>query len=196
MRFHRTAVVMALSLTVPFGLQACAAPAGTSGASSTAATEVNPAGDIPDNQAFITTTGPTSKYQVQVPEGWAETRTGTSLSYTDKLNSIAIEEGRAPSAPTVKSVTADQVPLLKHSARNMVLTDVSEFSLPGGRGVLIRYTDDSAPDPVTGKIRRQSVERYLFWKNGTLASLTLAGPTGADNVDPWAKVSGSFRWLK
>jgi hypothetical protein len=40
----------------------------------------------------------------------------------------------------------------------------------------------------------EAVERYVFWNAGSEATLTLAGPRGADNVDPWRTVSDSLRW--
>ena len=52
------------------------------------------------------------------------------------------------------------------------------------------------PDPVTGKVYRDEVERYEFYRNGTESVLTLAGPVGADNVDPWRTVTNSFQWLR
>ena len=39
-----------------------------------------------------------------------------------------------------------------------------------------------------------AVERYEFWKAGTEVVLTLSGPQGADNVDPWRIVTDSFGW--
>ena len=198
MRFHPTAAVLAAALAGVLGVTARSAPQSQApaGPASASATESNPAGDIPDTQAFVTATGPSGKYQLQVPEGWAESRHGTSVSYTDKLNSISVDEMLATAAPTLQSVTGQEVPQLKSSTSNFAIKDVTAFTLPGGTGTLIRYQADSTPDPVTGKVRRQALERYLFWKNGTRADLTLAGPQGADNADPWAKVSGSFRWLK
>ena len=200
MKCHPTAVVLAVSLTAVLGLSACSTPqtpaGSTPGQSSAAATDANPAGDIPDNQAYVAATAPSSSYTLEVPEGWAETRTGSSITYTDKLNSITVDEAPAPAAPTVQSATSNDVPQLQKSTPNMAIGDVTGFSLPGGKGVRIRYQADSGPDPVTQKVRRQAVERYLFWKNGTVAALTLAGPQDADNADPWAKVSGSFRWLR
>jgi hypothetical protein len=40
----------------------------------------------------------------------------------------------------------------------------------------------------------QSVERYEFFRNGHTVTLTLAGPVGADNVDPWRRITDSFAW--
>ena len=42
----------------------------------------------------------------------------------------------------------------------------------------------------------EAVERYTFWSSGVEAVLTLAGPKGADNVDPWRTVSDSLRWQR
>jgi hypothetical protein len=37
--------------------------------------------------------------------------------------------------------------------------------------------------------------RYLFFKNGKIAALTLSAPIGADNVDQWARIAKSFKWV-
>jgi hypothetical protein len=47
---------------------------------------------------------------------------------------------------------------------------------------------------VTGKVVRDAVERFEFWKAGEEAILSLSGPQGADNVDPWQIVSDSLHW--
>lgn len=59
--------------------------------------------------------------------------------------------------------------------------------------MLFHYTGDSAADPVTSKVVRDAFEQYTFWRAGTLVELTLAGPSNADNVDPWRIVSDSVR---
>ncbi|XAS66414.1 hypothetical protein V3C33_13035 [Micrococcaceae bacterium Sec5.7] len=193
---HRTAAMaLAASLTVVIGVAACSSPAQPGIAASSSAIEANQGGDIPDNQAFITVKAASGAFDVQVPEGWAETRRGTSISFTDKLNSVALDQSAARAAPTVQSVASRDVSQLLKSAPNFVLKDVTTFTRAGGSGVRMRYTADSVPDPVTHKTVQEAVERYLFWSQGRLAVLTLASPDGTDNVDPWAKVSGSFRWL-
>ena len=157
-------------------------------------TESNPPGDIPDNQAFVTYPGVSRHYTVEVPEGWARTSSGGSASFTDKLNAITAVETAASSAPTVASATATQVPALASSVPKFQLVKVAKFTRAGGTGVLITYLADSSANPVTGKVVRDAVESFLFWNNGQLVTLSLSGPQSADNVDPWAKVSGSFRW--
>ena len=159
-------------------------------------TESNPPGDIPDNQAFVTYTGKSGDYTVKIPEGWARTANGSSASFTDKLNTIAVSESAAATAPTVKSTNKDVVPQLQQSTPSFSLDTVSMFTLPGGSGPLITYKVDSAADPVTNKVVRDAVERFTFWNNGKQVVLTLTGPENADNVDPWALVSESFAWAK
>ena len=53
---------------------------------------------------------------------------------------------------------------------------------------------DSAPDPVTARVRRDDVQRYEFWRAGVEAVVVLSGPVGADNADPWRTITDSFRW--
>ena len=166
----------------------------TSPAPSPAVTESNPPGDIPDNQVFVTYRGTSGHYTVEVPEGWARTSSVDSASFTDKLNGVIAAETAASTAPTTASATATQVPALAATVPKFQLVKVTTFTKAGGSGVLITYLGDSPANPVTGKVVRDAVESYLFWKNGRLVTLSLSGPQTADNVDPWAKVSGSFRW--
>jgi hypothetical protein len=60
--------------------------------------------------------------------------------------------------------------------------------------VVITYDANSTPNSVTGRQYRLEELRFEFAKNGVEAVLTLAGPVGSDNVDPWRLVSESFRW--
>ena len=160
------------------------------------ATESNPPGDIPDNQAFVAYVSTTGGFTVKVPEGWARTTNGTTVVFTDKLNSVRVEESTSASAPTVASATSADVAALKAAQPQFQLKAVTTFTRPGGTGVLITYLTDSAPDPVTNKVVRDAVERYVFWKSGRLVVLSLVGPVNADNVDPWRKVTESFGWTR
>lgn len=156
------------------------------------ATESNPPGDIPDNQAFVTFRAP--GFSVKVPEGWARSNTASTTSFTDKLNRIEVTPSRASTAPTTQSVTARVVPELSRTVPRFATGKVSEASRPAGHVVLITYQGDSAQDPVTGKVVRDAFERYVFYQSGKQMALTLVGPVNADNVDPWKIVSDSFRW--
>jgi hypothetical protein len=46
------------------------------------------AGDIPDNQVFITYKG--AGYTIKVPEGWTRSGSGSTVTFRDKDNSIRI----------------------------------------------------------------------------------------------------------
>jgi hypothetical protein len=159
------------------------------------APEVNSAGDIPDDQVFVPYKPPSKAFEVSVPEGWAQTSNGGAITFTDKLNSITISSTSSQSAPTVQSATSNEVPQIESSVQNYSAGDVTTVQRSAGDAVLITYEADSAKDPVTGKVVRDAVERYEFFRNGTEVILTLSGPVGADNVDPWKIVTDSFKWL-
>ncbi len=156
--------------------------------------EVNPAGDIPDNQAFVAYSPPSGGYSVKVPEGWARSESGAAVTFTDKLNSIRMETVAAPNAPTVSSAERDEVPAIKAASKNYEAGKVTAITRTSGSVILIAYRADSAPNAVTGKVIHLDVERYEFWRGGNEVVLTLSGPVGADNVDPWRIVTDAFGW--
>ena len=163
-------------------------------AASRNAPEVNPAGDIPDNQVFVPYSPPGGRFTVKVPEGWGRTARAGTVSFTDKLNTISMETRPAPAAPTVASARQAELPAIRSASRRYEPGSVTQVRRAGGDVVLVTYKADAPADPVTGKVVHDAVERYEFWRGGTEAILTLAGPVGADNVDPWRIVSDSFRW--
>jgi hypothetical protein len=175
------------------------APAATAAAPGSSAVnpnapEVSPSGDIPDNQAFVEYAPAGAGYAIKVPEGWARTdKGGGTVSWTDKLNSIQVESHPAATAPTPQSVQADVGPTLA-KLPGYKAGQASTVDRTAGKAVLVTYSADSSPDPVTGKVVHDAVERYSFWKNGKQVDVTLSGPTGADNVDPWKIVTDSLRW--
>jgi hypothetical protein len=189
----------ALGLTVAFGviltLAACTPTSSEQPQAGPEASEVNPAGDIPDDQVFVTFTADSGDYSVKVPEGWARTDNGPSTTFTDKLNSITVEETSADTAPTVESARQNEVASIQASSKKFELGDVKPFERAGGGGVEVTYQEDSAANEVTGTVQRDAVQLFLFWKNGRQVALTLSGPRGADNVDPWNIVTKSFTWL-
>jgi len=163
-------------------------------AASRNAPEVNPAGDIPDNQVFVPYSPPGGRFTVKVPEGWGRTARAGTVSFTDKLNTISMETRPAPAAPTVASARQAELPAIRSASRRYEPGSVTQVRRAGGDVVLVTFKADAPADPVTGKVVHDAVERYEFWRGGTEAILTLAGPVGADNVDPWRIVSDSFRW--
>ena len=118
------------------------------------------------------------------------------LYRTEAVTALQRDAARAAAAPTVASARTAEVPQIQGSAHGFSLTGISTVSRSAGTAVLIRYSADSQPDPVTGKVYKDTFERYEFYRNGTEAALLLGGPAGADNVDPWRTVTNSFRWLR
>jgi hypothetical protein len=158
-----------------------------------AATESNPPGDIPDNQAFVAFSVPGGRVSVKVPEGWARSTSATGTVFSDKLNRIEVAVSKSP-PPTAASVTRDDVVKLQKSVPRFTLDKVSTTKRNAGPVVLVTFQGDSAQNPVTGKVVRDAFERYIYYGNGQRLDLTVSGPTNADNVDPWRIVSDSVAW--
>jgi hypothetical protein len=162
--------------------------------SSTAAAESNPLGDIPDDQVFVPYSPADDAFSVQVPEGWARSDLSDGVSFTDKLNTVAVQEMTGRPEPTPDTVLAGELADIAASGRAVKIGTAESVTLPSGPTVHGTYSEDSAPDPVTKRVVRDDVELYVFWRAGTEVLLTLSGPHGADNVDPWAQISRSFAW--
>ncbi len=160
------------------------------------ATESNPPGDIPDNQAYVPFTPAGGLVSVKIPEGWARVAKGRTTSFSDKLNRVEVSVTDAPSTPTPASVQAKDVAALSSQVSKFTMGTISTVSRAGQTAILVTYQGDSAPDEVTGKVVRDAFERYIFTRGRTRVDLTLSGPTNADNVDPWRNVSDSVKWLR
>jgi hypothetical protein len=155
--------------------------------------ETNPPGDIPDSQVFVTYTSPAG-FSLKVPEGWALTELPDGASFADKYGRIDIALAGAASAPTAKGVGREEVAKLVKSGRAVRISAIRQITLPAGPAVLIVYTSNSDPNAVTDKQIRLENNRYLFYRAGHEAALTLSAPAGADNVDQWQLMANSFRW--
>jgi len=158
------------------------------------APEKNPPGDIPDTQVFVAYRSADGQYQLEVPEGWARSTQGADVSFVDKLDGIRVAITPAPAAPTAASARTNEVATLLKSGRAVQVDKVQDVQLPAGAAVLVEYSSNSDPDPVTNKQVRLENNMYLFFQNGKLATLTLWAPLGADNVDQWQRIAQSFRW--
>jgi hypothetical protein len=184
---------------VLLALGATACGSSSSGGSATKAPNPNtkessPAGDIPDNQAYVAFTPPGGGFSVKVPEGWAQRTAGGAVAFTDKLNTIRIESRAATAPLTVQRARSAELSRLAHSVKGFKAGTVGTVSRKAGTAVRITYLASSPADPVTGKTVTDAVERYVFFHNGRAVVLTLSGPKGADNVDPWRLVTDSVRW--
>jgi hypothetical protein len=173
------------------------APSGSGAGSSTLSTsapESNPAGDIPDNQAFVPITLAAGLFTLSVPEGWARTAEGAASIFTDKLNTVRIETRPTEAAPNTESVSVDELPGIASSTPNFHAGTVTAVRRNAGQVMLITYQGSSPPNSVSGKTQTDAFERYEYWHAGQAIILTLSGPVGADNVDPWRTITDSLRW--
>lgn len=157
------------------------------------APEKNPPGDIPDSQVFIDYVAPGGA-RLRVPEGWARSDAPDGASFADKYDGVALRIRSAAHSPTMKEAKGAIVARLKKEGRAVKVSAVRMVHLPAGDAVRIVYSSNSEPNLVTGKQIRLENERFLFFKNGKLATLNLYAPFGADNVDQWRLMSSSFRW--
>jgi len=155
--------------------------------------EHNPPGDIPDDQVFIVYKSPLG-FSLKVPEGWGRIDRSDGAAFADKYDTIDIAVTSAQSPPTIESVARGETAELERTGRAVKIAKIKEVRLRAGPAVVIVYSSNSAPNPVTGKQIRLENERYLLYHAGRLATLDLSAPLGADNVDQWQLISESFRW--
>ncbi len=183
-----------LAIVLPLAIAGCGGSGTTTSVDPNAA-EVSPPGDIPDNQAFVPYSPPGAGYTVTVPEGWSRSTQGGAVTFSDKLNSIQLDSGPASAAPTVADGQAE-LQKLASSIPGFSPGQVSTVQRKSGPALLITYKGDGPPDPVTGKTITDAFERYEYFQGGKLGIVTVSGPDGADNVDPWMIVTDSFKWAQ
>jgi len=195
----KRAALAAGAVIVAIGAAGCGASSSAGGGqaskpSNTNAPEVNPAGDIPDNQAYVAYAPPGGGFTVKVPEGWSRSNAAGFVVFTDKLNAIGIESKAARAPLSAGQARRVELPKLATSVNGFQAGTVSTVARKAGTAVRITYLAKAKTDPVTGKTGQDAVERYVFFHNGKDIILTLSGPKGADNVDPWKIVTDSVTW--
>ncbi len=182
---------------VAIGAAGCGnSSSGANGAANPNAPEVSPPGDIPDNQAFVPYTPPGAHFSVKVPEGWSRTASGGAVTFTDKLNAVRIERVNAGAPLTPGQAQRVVLPKLAHTVKGFQAGTVNSVSRSGANAVRITYLATAKQNGVTGKTGQDAVERYVFFHKGHDVVLTLSGPKGADNVDPWRLISDSVTWTR
>lgn len=177
------------SAPAPAAKPSCGSSTSSAGSSEAASAAQ---GDIPDNQQFLTFRNRAGGYSLSYPEGWARSGNGNEVTFRQQSNTIAVGVAPGPQ-PTSASVTAE----LKGEA-------VTDPCLHAGRPqattagpnqvVKVTYTTEGQKSPVTGQRPTISVDRYLYFKGGKVATVDLATPVGVDNVDAFRMISESFRW--
>jgi hypothetical protein len=150
-------------------------------------------GDIPDNQNFLTFRDAKDGFSMRYPEGWAQKRSASGITFQDKNNLVRVDV-RKGAAPTVASVTAE-LAKLKAANPSLEAPAPKQVSVSGRPAIKVTYTTKSAPNTVTGKRVTLTVDRYELAQAGKVAVLDLGTPVGVDNVDAYRLMSESFKWL-
>jgi len=175
-----------------FGVIAFALPAVMAARLAAAETPVkaekNPPGDIPDDQVFIAYASPLG-FALKVPEGWARTDRADGVVFADKYGRIEVSVTMGE--PQTPQTAIDAV---KASLRAVEIKKAESTDRPAGRAIYIAFDSNSEPNAVTNKQIRLENDRYLFAKDGKVASVTFSAPKGADNADQWLMMSKSFLW--
>ena len=86
--------------------------------------------------------------------------------------------------------------LKKEASRDPCLTPGRPEPTTAGpnKVVKVTYTTEGQKSPVTGKRPKITVDRYVYFNGGKVATVDLATPVGVDNVDAYRMISESFRW--
>ncbi len=159
------------------------------------------AGDIPDNQVFLTFGDRAAGYSMKYPEGWAQHGSGRDVTFQDKNNlvHIVVEPGPATLAGARADLRqlAASTPSFTASApvANPTCTDMGVTERLPMVSVGVVYVTHSKPNPVTGKRVKLSVNRYYLAKGTNRAIVDLGTPQGVDNVDAYCLMIRSFRWM-
>jgi hypothetical protein len=176
-------------------------PSSTGAGALVAEARATAAGDIPDNQVFLTHRDSAGRYSIKYPEGWAVSAHSGTTIIRDKNNLIRIVAATG-SKPTLASVTADLAALRaqtsslragKPSTNPSCAIRGQTRPLPAA-SVRVDYSTLSPPDPVTGKHVKLLVNRYYLSHAGRVVTVDLGTPQGVDNVDAYCLMIGSFRW--
>src|SRR5262245_48739992 len=195
MRRIWTMAVCALVVITAASLAACgkSSSSGNSGVGALSAEAKSAAtGDIPDNQVFLVFRDRPARYSMKYPEGWAQSGSGRNVTFRDKNNivHVVVASGSKPSPASVATGLARE----RGHTPSLRAGTAKPIALPAGRAIKVTYTTLSAPNPVTGKRLKLTVDRYELSKSGTLATIDLGTPVGVDNVDAYRLMAQSFRW--
>jgi hypothetical protein len=144
------------------------------------------AGDIPDNQMFVSYSGPA--FSLKVPEGWARQASSAGTIFRDKNNIVRVVVASGPT-PTVASMTHE----LARDKKAHLVKPPHAVRLGGTPMIAATYTTTSAPNSVTGKSVTLTVDRYELAKGGKRAVVDLGTPVGVDNVDAYRMMIESLR---
>src|SRR4051794_13902149 len=102
------------------------------GSASASTSESSPLGDIPDNQVYVPYSPPDGSFTVTVPEGWARTDVSGGVSYTDKLNTVTVQQLTGRPQPSRDSVRGSELADIAARDRSVTLGTVDTRPLAVG----------------------------------------------------------------
>ena len=85
-------------------------------------------GDIPDNQVFLVFSDKGARYAMKYPEGWTQSGSTKSVTFSDKNNLVRVVITPGP-APTTASVAAG-LQSLKRTSPSITFTAPQQIQLP------------------------------------------------------------------
>jgi hypothetical protein len=150
------------------------------------------AGDIPDNQVFLSFHNPGEGYTIRYPEGWARKGAGPLVTFEDKANVIRVSVAKGPQ-PTLANAAA-ALAAMRKAEPTIKAGRPQQVTIGGAQVIKATYSRQSAPDPVTGKRLPLTIDRYVYARGGKVAVVDLGTPKGVDNVDAYRMISNGFRW--
>jgi hypothetical protein len=150
------------------------------------------AGDIPDNQVFLTFRDAGVGYSIKYPEGWAQRGSGDLVTFQDKNNLVQITVDAGAQITVARATT--EMARLGQQTPSLSFEPPTRVVLSGKPAVKVVYSTESAANPVTGKRVKLVVDRYYVPGPGKHAVLDLGTPEGVDNLDAYRLMSESFTW--
>ncbi len=147
------------------------------------------AGDIPDNQVFLTFRDQAAGYSMHYPEGWAQQGAAGRVTFRNANNVVRVVVSSGP-PPTQATVQTDVAGLRGAT----VQTPAQSLMISGRPAFRVVYSTQSPPNSVTGKRVTLVVDRYYLWNGRRRAVVDLGTPQGVDNVDAYRMMIESFRW--
>ena len=158
------------------------------------APETHPLGDIPDSQAYVRYTNASAGYSLEVPEGWARSGSGAGITFTSKLNQVALHSSLASPALTLAFVRSGILAPLAKADPSLKVTTLKTVQLPAGPAILARFTSAGASNEVTGRKETLENDLYVITRGAKQLVVRLSAPLNSDNVDAWNQIAHSVVW--
>jgi hypothetical protein len=149
----------------------------------------------PRNQALVPYAPPPGVFTLMVPGRWARTRTPDGITFSDRFDSIRLEQIPYGSPSTVALVRSVELPGLRKATPGFRLRRLDTVRLPAGQAIRVEYAETVSDRP-SGPAVERDVQRYELWHADQRMTLTLASPCEADAAPLWRRVTGSFRWRR